>query len=216
MEIFRFSEEDRREAALLAMPKEALLRMLADYRADLPCIEREAVVTRAVQILERMAEETDRALREMREKIGLFGQTDGGDAVYRIHCALQVTLQDGTKRLSALVCDGMRAIRFRAEPYADWTVKRLSQGLIADETVIGAAKQVLIDRECALEAARRMGEALELLRRFASETYAEYAARVTEVADAKHRGRGMDPVRLSALGGELAAAARACVARIAG
>lgn len=214
MEIFRFPEEIRREAALLAAPREALLRMLADYRADLPGIEREAVVTPATEILERMAEETDRALREMQEKLGLFGQTDGSDAVYRIHCALQVTLQTGAKRLSALVCDGMRAIRFRFEPYADWAVERLSQGLIADEMVVGTAKQVLVEREAALEAARRMGETLELLRCFASETYAEYAARVTEVADAKHRGRGMNAVRLSELGGELAAAARACARRV--
>lgn len=214
MEIFRFPEEIRREATLLAAPREALLRMLADYRADLPHIEREVVVTRAVEILERMAEETDRALREMQEKLGLFGQTDGSDTVYRIHCALQVTLQEGARRLSALVCDGMRAIHFGADPYAEWAVTRLSQGLVADETVIDTAAQALSDRERALAAMREMGEVLMLLRCFESETYADYAARVTEVEDAKHRGKGMNAVRLTELGGELAAAARACARQI--
>ena len=207
-EIFRFPEEAERETALCALPGETLTAELERIGKQLPAPERyrrEAERLRA--ILTVMEQEADRFLRTWSGKTYVFGGISDREGLYRDHCALQGTLEEGVRRLSDAATEPYPPA---AEAWARWAVKRLAQGIVQDAAITDRAGK-LLHRLTADDRARERTEAQrESVRAFLRTTVRAYGSRAPELSDAENRGRNLRAGALIALTAEFRTAIAEC------
>lgn len=208
-DIFRFPEEEKWEAALRGLPREALAGILSRVADTLPEKKRYSEIPeRLCAVLDVLARSCDAFLRTWNGRTDVFGRIRNQEELYRDCCRLQETVAEGVRRLSGTV--NRISSPQSVQPYDRWAVTRLAQGAVAEEAVTAEAK-ALTDRLAAAERAEaRLTQQTEQVRGFLRGAVQTYAERSLILSDAENGGKSIRAGALLSLAAEFRTAAAEC------